>query len=197
MRSDPSLEPARPGGVSVGSLSQARRAKHRFDAVLTLEDPAARTGHRLRIQPGGPAHLVLRFEDADREEYGFATATESQVETAMAFGRTHAGRSLLVHCHHGVGRSTALAIAILADRMGPGSEASAIEQVVEQRRGLVVTPNLVVIAHADRLLGRNGALERALRRSEAKRPSVARTRVDRHRLATEQPELYSKRSRDA
>lgn len=194
MKSDPALVPATPGGLSVGSLSQANRRRKAFDAILTLEDPHARPGQKLRILPGGPMQLVLAFEDADREDYGFRTATPQQVEQAIAFGRTHAAASLLIHCRHGIGRSTACAIAILTDRLGPGSETQAIDAIIAQRAGLTITPNLITIAHADTLLGRGGALIEALATSEAGRPAALARRRDRHRLATEHPEYFAKRT---
>jgi len=62
---DTAVRPA-PGDVVVGSLSQARKHKRRFDAVITLEDPACRPANRLRFtrRPSLP-HLVLAFEDVD------------------------------------------------------------------------------------------------------------------------------------
>lgn len=55
-----------PGGVSVGSLAQAKRHKRKFDAVITIEEPGARPNLRLRFAPDpGREHLVLQFEDVE------------------------------------------------------------------------------------------------------------------------------------
>lgn len=185
------LEP-RPGHLSVGTLSQAKKHKRKFDAVLTLEDPNCRPGDRLRFtSKPQPPHLVLTFEDTDSEEFGYATATQEQVQQALAFARTHAEGALLVHCFHGVGRSAAVALAILADRLGPGKEAVAVEELFTLRPP--ATPNLVVVAHADNLLCRHGALTSALAAFEAAMPSKLKARALRHKYAAQNPQLYAKR----
>lgn len=110
----------RPGELVVASLSQAKRHKRSFGAVITLEDPACRPANRLRFhRRPSPAHLVLAFEDVDDDTLGVRVATREQVGQVITFARTHTDKSLLVHCFHGVGRSAAAALAILADRLGP------------------------------------------------------------------------------
>lgn len=189
--SDQLPEPA-PGQFAVGGLAQARRHKRRFDAVLTIEDPRCRPGDQMRFtKTPRPPHLVLQFEDADREDYGYATATAGQVEQALAFARTHAGASLLVPCLHGVGRSAGLALAILAERMGPSLENEAFAQLITIQPA--ATPNLVVVELADALLSRNGALIRAVAEFEADRPDKLVMRARRHRYALENPNLYASR----
>lgn len=182
-----------PGCVIVCGLSQARKQKRRFDAVLTLEDPMCRTGDKLRFTAKPiPPHLILSLEDADSDEFGYATARPEQVEAIIRFGRESLQRSLLVHCFHGVGRSAAAALAIIADRMGPGAEQAAVRTLLAGRPS--ATPNLVMTAHADALLGRNGALIGALLSSEAADPAKTQARARRHRFAVENPDLYAKRT---
>jgi predicted protein tyrosine phosphatase len=184
---------AAPGGIVVASLAQARRHKRRFDAVMTLEDPKARSGDRLRFtNHPAPAHLVLAFEDCDSESFGYATMEPRQVDEVLVFGRLHADRSLLVHCFHGVGRSAACALAILADRAGPGKEAACVIELFAIRPE--ATPNLIAVALADAALDRNGALVEALARHEAGDPSFAIRRARRMRFAAENPSLYATRA---
>lgn len=178
----------------MASLSQARRHKRKFDAVLTLEDPHARAPLRLRFtRKPQPEHLVLAFEDADSDRFGYATATAEQVRKAIAFGRDNRSRSLLVHCLHGVGRSTGCALAILADRFGPGREEAAVAALLLARPSAV--PNLVVVGHADALLQRDGTLVAALHQAESQRPDKLATRAQRETFAQEHPWLYARRSR--
>ncbi|WP_420477820.1 tyrosine phosphatase family protein [Brevundimonas sp. FT23028] len=180
-----------PGQIVVGSLSQARKHKRAFGAVITLEDPGARPAIRLRFtQKPAPPHLVLAFEDVDDDTLGLSVATEEQVERALNFARDNRDTALLVHCFHGVGRSAAIALAVFADRLGPGREPEAIEQLLAIRPQS--TPNIVVVRHADHLLGREGRLIRAVADWEKTTAHMADARQARHRLATERPELYAR-----
>ncbi|WP_162815026.1 tyrosine phosphatase family protein [Erythrobacter aureus] len=189
--SAPLPQPA-PGLVAVASLAQARRHKRKWDAVLTIEDPEARPGDQLRFSASpAPAHLVLSFEDADSEVFGYATALPDDVRAALEFARAHAGGSLLVHCFHGVGRSAAVGLAILADRLGPGREVEALDALAAVRPG--TTPNLVAVEYADQLLERDGALLAALLEREAGEPDTLRARQRRYDYATQNPSLYARR----
>jgi predicted protein tyrosine phosphatase len=180
-----------PGQIVVGSLSQARKHKRAFGAVITLEDPGARPANRLRFtQKPAPPHLVLAFEDVDDDTLGLAVATEEQVERALKFARDNREAALLVHCFHGVGRSAAIALAMFAERLDPGCELEAVAQLIAIRPQ--ATPNLVVIRHADRLLGREGRLIGAVEDWEKTTTHMADARQARRRLAIERPELYAR-----
>ncbi len=75
--SAPLPQPA-PGQMAVASLAQAHRHKRKWDAVLTIEDPEARPSDQLRFSANpAPTHLVLSFEDADSEAFGYATQNPS------------------------------------------------------------------------------------------------------------------------
>lgn len=144
----------------VSGYNWARRHKRDFAAVITCEDPDKFRGLRFWREPH-PDHLVLRFVDLDTPappphdtELRFRLATRAQVEDAIAFGRDRA--NLLVHCQVGVARSTAIALAILADRLGAGQEQAALDALLAVRPEAV--PNLHVVALADDVLGRDGRL---------------------------------------
>ena len=187
------LTPPTPGGISIGSLAQASRHKRRYDALITLEDPRARPGDRLRFTMAPrPPHLILAFEDADSEEFGYATMLPEQMDRILSFGREHADGSILIHCFHGVGRSAACGLAILSDRMGPGMEAEAISTLFAIRP--TATPNLIAIAHADAALDRKGSLIAALQAHEDATPGFAALRARRHRYALENPSQYTMRT---
>jgi predicted protein tyrosine phosphatase len=183
------LPEARPGVLAVGGFSQASRHGRRWDAILTCEDP----GERQRLRMPDRPQLVLAFEDCDDASLGYAVATRVQVEEALAFMRENREGSLLVHCTHGVGRSTALALMGIADRMGKGREDAAMAALLGIRPEC--TPNLVVVGHADDILGRDSALMHALTASEAANPGKIAARRNRRDYALNNPGLYARADR--
>lgn len=67
-------------------------------------------------------------------------------------------RPLLVHCRAGVSRSTAIALAIAADRLGAGNERHACEWLRETYPQ--AKPNRLVVFLADEVLERNMAMSK-------------------------------------
>lgn len=161
-------------GIVVSSLRDARRSYVHFDGVITVEDVAMEDGLRVPASRK-TAQAVLRFDDVDFDDRLAAPAQPRQVAEAIAFARGFAGRRLLIHCNAGLCRSPALALAVIADRMGPGRETEAVEALASIRPG--AAPNLLVVEIADRLLGRDGALARAWTDRERGNGRVARTRL--------------------
>lgn len=177
------------GFIHVASLASARRRKRRYDAVLTIEDPGFRNGLRFHGAPH-PSHLVLSFEDVDDDlRPRVASASAEQIEAGLRFGRENAGGSLLVHCKAGIARSTALALAIIADRAGDGREVDSVRTLLEVRPEAV--PNLHVLALADDILGRGGRLTGAWNSVERSDPGYARHRAIKTRLLRDHPGLFA------
>ena len=56
-------------------------------------------------------------------------------------------------------RSPAIALALLADRLGAGREEEAVRKLLEVAR--LCTPNRLVVEFADKVLGRKGRLVEA------------------------------------
>jgi len=180
-----------PGALSVMSLSRALRHKRRFDAVITLEDPACRPAARLRFhKKPAPAHLIMACEDVDDDTLGIQVATQSQVAEALAFARRHKDGALLVHCFHGVGRSAAIALAVLADRLGKGGEKAALAHLLEIRPE--ATPNLVIVKRADEILDREGRLVAVVEAWEAGDERVRESRKARRAFLLANPQLYAR-----
>jgi predicted protein tyrosine phosphatase len=165
--------------LTVQSENWAKRHKRKFDAVITLEDPDHRNGLRFHQQPS-PAHLIQTYVDLDRpapEPYClwpiFKLATEDQVWEAIDFAQ---GRdSVLVHCRAGIGRSTAIALAILASQMGKGAEKEALSALLTIRPEAV--PNLHIVGLADAVLGREGRLLETVRYWDSALPKNQRRRA--------------------
>lgn len=153
--------------IEITSLARARRIKRRgFDVVISIAD-AGTTTLTFHKDPR-PAHLVLRFDDIVAPIPGAVAPNEMHVRAALAFARAHGG-PLLVHCQAGVSRSTGIAYAIIADRLGPGREAEVHRRVLDIQPHAV--PNLLVVRHADEILNRAGALYRVLENWDRQHPA--------------------------
>ena len=178
-----------PHQVTVTTLNRARRTKRRHDAVLTIEDPGQRNPLRFHVSPH-PEHLVLKFEDVDFAEPTLALPREEHVAAALDFGRRHRDGRVLVHCKAGIARSTALALAIIADRLGEGREKEAVSELLVVRPEAV--PNLLILAMADELLARNGALVDAWMEIEKSDTEYADHRRQKLEILKKRPELFAK-----
>jgi predicted protein tyrosine phosphatase len=112
-----------------------------------------------------PSHRrrTLRFDDLLFETPGLQAPQEADVEALLAFGEDLAQAGdvthLLIHCHAGVSRSTAAAALLMAQH-NPGREADAFLALLELRPQ--AWPNTRMVAMADRLLNRGGALAEGL-----------------------------------
>ena len=86
--------------------------------------------------------------------------------TALDFARAVRDRVpegvLAVHCQHGVSRSAAVALAIIADEAGPGAEADAVAALLRQDDDARMQPNPLIVSLADAALFRYGRLDAAL-----------------------------------
>lgn len=176
--------------IDIKSLRPAVRTKRRYDAVISIEDPGYRRPLRFHRRPH-PAHLVLKFEDIDHHEEHLAGPDEHHVSEALRFARDVEGGRLLIHCHAGICRSTAIGLAIIADRLGQGDEERAVATLVAIAPQAV--PNIIVVEIADRILTRGGALVAALREAETVHQRLHRERKaqlvrdQRHRFAARPP----------
>ena len=126
-----------------------------YSGVITIEEPDTEDPFRTDVVP----QLVLQFHDIDMTMLDYVEPEPEHVQQALTFAQEIDG-SLLVHCRAGVSRSTAIALAIAADRLGAGNDQQACEwlrQTYPQAQ-----PNRLVVFLADELLGRSQALIKAL-----------------------------------
>jgi len=132
----------------------------RADRIVSILDAGAPLPPELRAID--KPLLALRFDDVTRAMPGFAPPGAEHVRDLLAFD--HAARPderLVVHCTAGVSRSTAALAVLLAARhpMLTDELFEAIHAVRPQ-----AWPNARIIELGDALLGRDGALVRALER---------------------------------
>ena len=139
--------------VTVASLAEANKVHADFAAVITA-------GPRLiQINWRHPNHIVRSFYDVtDRDARG--AATEADVRAMLAFG---AGQdSVLVHCHRGESRSTAIAIGLLVQAGATPTEAMHTLRSAHPV-GRAFTPNPLVLGHIEAVLGSAGLVAEVAR----------------------------------
>ena len=143
-------------GLDICDLSTVRSLDlSQYSGVITIEESDTEDPFRTDVLP----QLVLQFHDIDMTTQGYVEPEPEHVQQALTFARETDG-SLLVHCRAGVSRSTAIALAIAADRLGAGNERQACEWLI--KRHPKAQPNRLVVFHADELLMRKQGLFKAL-----------------------------------
>ena len=176
--------------IDIKSLARAKRSKRRYDAVLTVEDPGSRRPLRFHRRPH-PDHFVLRLEDIDHHEDALAGPDVYHVEGAIRFGREHSRGRRLIHCHMGISRSTALGLAIIADRLGEGHEDEAVRALLSSNPD--AAPNLLMLEMADGLLKREGKLVAAWNVVESGSAAVAEYRKKKAKVLKELRHIFAPR----
>jgi predicted protein tyrosine phosphatase len=120
-------------------------------------DPA-REGHW--FLPTETRHVEF-FDDVSatfKDDHPYKLPSKEMVARTLEFAKTiQKGDKVLIHCHAGISRSTAMAIAV-AVQFGLDPE-RAIKWVEEVRPQLY--PNVLIIQYADEILGLDGALFKA------------------------------------
>jgi predicted protein tyrosine phosphatase len=107
---------------------------------------------------------------------------EHHVESLLAFARAwDRSAPLLIHCFAGISRSTAAAYTVAAALAPQRDELELAETL--RRLSPSATPNIRIVTIADRLLGRNGRMVRAIesigRGEEAMEGVPFRLKIDR------------------
>ena len=135
-------------------------ANHGPSHIVTLLSPE----HMIPTPAGFAAerHLKLGVNDVADPAAGDSPPARDHVERLLAFSRDwDAKKPLLIHCWAGISRSMASAYTVLCDRLGPGREVEIAMAI--RRRADHANPNLLLVRHADDILGRNGRMLEALK----------------------------------
>lgn len=143
--------------LQVCSLARLQRTVQAEDAshVLTLIN----AGTPVTRPPSIPEdrHLFIAMSDIIEPLDGHIVPGEAHVRSLLGFVRSwDRARPMVVHCYAGVSRSTAAAM-ITAATLNPERPETEIAAVI-RARSPTATPNLKLVAIADKLLGRNGRL---------------------------------------
>ena len=97
----------------------------------------------------------------DVEFHGSKTPDFEQVEEGIQFVMDNIGsRDVIIHCHKGKSRSSAIALGALALVYPDDSAEKLIEKLLEMRPQ--AAPNIIVVQYADMIAGRDGKLVQAV-----------------------------------
>ena len=102
-------------------------------------------------------HLVLGMDDIMAPMDGYTHPAEEHVHDLIDFVQRWDRRApLVMHCYAGISRSTAGAF-IAACALNPARDEAAIVRAI-RKSSATAAPNIMLVGHADRILGRNGRM---------------------------------------
>jgi predicted protein tyrosine phosphatase len=106
-------------------------------------------------------HLKVQMDDITEELEGFVAPSDSHIEQVLQFVRSwDRNAPLVVHCYAGISRSTASAFAA-ACALNPRRDEIAIARQIREASP-IASPNRLIVRLADKALGREGRMLRAL-----------------------------------
>ncbi|WP_426440943.1 tyrosine phosphatase family protein [Bradyrhizobium genosp. P] len=106
-------------------------------------------------------HLRVQMDDITEEMDGFVAPSEAHIEKVLTFVRGWDRRApLVVHCYAGISRSTASAFATVC-ALNPHRDEMAIARLIREASP-IAAPNRLIVSLADKALGREGRMLRAL-----------------------------------
>jgi predicted protein tyrosine phosphatase len=106
-------------------------------------------------------HLRVQMDDITEQIEGFVAPSEAHVEKVLDFVRNwDRSAPMVVHCYAGISRSTASAFAAACMLNPHRDEASIARQI--RAASPIASPNRLIVGLADKVLGREGRMLRAL-----------------------------------
>lgn len=144
-------------------------------ALLSLLDPVANDPAGFHLFGGDK--LLLNFCDSVPGEWmGEAAATPNHIEQIIQFAEDNRMTDhVLIHCHGGIGRSTAAGFILQCVWWGPGTdrEWDALNQALQAVKDTNhPNPNEHMVALADELLGREGRMVRTLQEFQSSNATI-------------------------
>jgi len=106
-------------------------------------------------------HLKVSMDDITQEMDGFLAPSQEHIERVLNFVRNwDRSAPLVVHCYAGISRSTASAFAAACMLNPHRNEIEIARQI--RARSPIASPNRLIVTLADKALGRDGRMLRAL-----------------------------------
>ena len=127
--------------------------------VLTVMANVEQVARPQSIRPD--YHLRIAMDDITEQLDGFVAPNEEHVAQVLAFVRSwNRNAPLVVHCYAGISRSTASAFAAVCMLNPHRDEVSIARQI--RAASPIASPNRLIVGLADKALGREGRMLRAL-----------------------------------
>jgi len=112
--------------IQICSLEAVREMElSPYGGVITIEDSTIKDP--FRIEYGPPEQLVRRFDDIKAPHHEMNEPQEFHIKRALSFAHKIGDGALLIRCHAGISRSSAIALAIVAKGLGAGKEIEAMK----------------------------------------------------------------------
>jgi predicted protein tyrosine phosphatase len=106
-------------------------------------------------------HLKVSMDDITESMDGFVVPSDQHIEKVLSFVRNwDRSAPMVVHCYAGISRSTASAFAA-ACALNPHRDEIAIARQI-RAASPIAQPNRLIVSLADKALGRDGRMLRAL-----------------------------------
>jgi len=106
-------------------------------------------------------HLKVQVDDITEQMDGFVAPSHLHIEQVLDFVRNwDRGAPMVVHCYAGISRSTASAFAA-ACLLNPHRDEGSIARQI-RAASPIASPNRLIVSLADKALGRDGRMLRAL-----------------------------------
>ena len=143
--------------IHICSLHQVRELDiSTYNGIITIEDTTIR--EPFRVITDEPKQLILQFDDINEPIDDYVVPQISHIRRALKFADKIEDGSLLIHCKAGISRSSAIALAVIAKRLGSGKETEAVNTLEHINPNC--RPNKSIVELTDELLERNGKLYR-------------------------------------
>ena len=127
--------------------------------VLTVMAKVDQVERPASVRPEN--HMKISFDDITEPMDGFVAPNAEHVEQVLSFVRSwDRGAPLVIHCYAGVSRSTASAFAA-ACALNPHRDEMTIARQI-RAASPIANPNRLIVGLADKALGRDGRMLRAL-----------------------------------
>jgi predicted protein tyrosine phosphatase len=127
--------------------------------VLTVMANVNQVQRPVSVLPAN--HLKVQMDDITEHMDGFVAPSDSHIEQVLNFVRGwDRSAPLVVHCYAGISRSTASAFAAVCMLNPHRDEISIARQI--RAASPIASPNRLIVSLADRALGREGRMLRAL-----------------------------------
>lgn len=142
------------GSITFTYITQARRCKKNYTAILSLHHPSDFYRFNYPTPPTGVTFASVFCPPIPFLSPNIDNVTPETIRNIQAFGRDHCNEDILIVCNSGTHRGASAALIMLYDRLGPGPESARKACAELQDHGKITCyPNLLMLQYADLTYG--------------------------------------------